>query len=68
MSYVVRKEIALNMKEKPEKNVIITSSSPCARSDVFVQDGTIYFCVDYQHLNSVTKFLSDVHELVFQCI
>ena len=53
--YVVRKEIAQNMKEKPENNVIKTSSSPCASSDVFVQDGTLYFCVDYQHLNSVSK-------------
>ena len=32
------------MKEKPEKNVIKTSSSPCTNSDVVVQDGTLFLC------------------------
>ena len=33
------------MKEKPEKNVIKTSNSPCASCDVFVQDGTFFLWI-----------------------
>ena len=57
--YVVTKEIAQNIKEKPEKNVIRTSTSLCGSYDFFV---TLCFSVDYQHSKlcyQIGQILSD---------
>lgn len=53
----MREEIARNLCEMQDANIIQQSSSPGASGVVLVRkkDGTLRFCVDYSGLNSVTK-------------
>ena len=55
--FVVRSEIARQLKEMQENRVIQPSNSPWASPIVLVQknDGTMWFCTDYRKLNLVTK-------------
>ena len=55
--FAVRKEIAQNLREMQDANIIQPSNSPWASPVVLVRkkDGTLRFCVDYRGLNSVTK-------------
>lgn len=55
--FAVRDEIARNLQEMQDANVIQPSNSPWASPVVLVRkkDGTLHFCVDYRGLNSVTK-------------
>ena len=55
--FAVRDEIARNLQEMQDANVIQPSISPWASPVVLVRkkDGTLRFCVDYRGLNSVTK-------------
>ena len=55
--FAVRDEIARNLQEMQDANVIQPSNSPWASPVVLVRkkDGTLRFCVDYRGLNSVTK-------------
>ena len=56
--FAVRDEIARNLQEMQDANVIQPSNSPWASPVILVRkkDGTLRFCVDYRGLNSVTKF------------
>ena len=56
-SFVVRREIAVQLQKMLEQKVIQPSSSPWASPIVLVRkkDGSLRFCVDYRSLNSVTK-------------
>ena len=53
----VRKEVAQQLQKMQEMNVIQPSSSPWSSPIVLVRkkDGTLRFCIDYRHLNSITK-------------
>ena len=55
--FAVRNEIARNLQEMQNANVIQPSNSPWASPVVLVRkkDGTLRFCVDYRGLNSVTR-------------
>ena len=55
--FAVRNEIAHNLQEMQNANVIQPSNSPWASPVVLVRkkDGTLRFCVDYRGLNSVTR-------------
>lgn len=57
MPLVVRREVARQLKEMQQAGVIQPSSSPWSSPVVMVRkkDGTHRFCVDYRHLNAVTK-------------
>ena len=57
MPFVVRQEIARQLKHMQATGVITPSSSPWASPVVLVRkkDGTHRFCIDYRQLNSVTK-------------
>ena len=59
----VRNEIARQLHELQEMGVIQPSSSPWPSPIILVRkkDGTLWFCIDYCHLNSVTK--SDTYPL-----
>ena len=56
--FAVREEIARNLQEMQEANVIQLSNSPWASPMVLVRkkDGTLCFCIEYRGLNSVTRF------------
>ncbi len=55
--FAVRQEVARQLKKMQEMRVIQPSRSPWSRPIVLVRkkNGTLRFCVDYRHLNSVTK-------------
>ena len=55
--FAVREELACQLMRMQEQGVIQPSSSPWASPIVLVRkkDGTLRICVDYRHLNSVTK-------------
>ena len=55
--FAVRQEVARQLKEMQETGVIQPSTSPWASPIVLVRkkDGSLRFCIDYRHLNSVTK-------------
>ena len=57
MPLAVRNEVARQLKEMQEAGVVQPSSSPWSSPVVMVRktDGSHRFCVDYRHLNSVTK-------------
>ena len=57
MPFVVRQEVARQLKNMQEEGVISPSSSPWASPVVLVRkkDGSHRFCVDYRNLNAVTK-------------
>ena len=57
MPFAVREEVARQLKSMQEGHVIQPSSSPWASPVVMVRkkDGIHRFCVDYRHLNAVTK-------------
>ena len=63
MAFTVREEVARQLKKMQEARVIQPSSSPWASPVVMVRkkDGSHRFCVDYHHLNSLTK--SDTYPL-----
>ena len=55
--FAVRQELARQLKKMQDEGVIQPSSSPWSSAIVLVRkkDGTLRICVDYRHLNSVTK-------------
>jgi hypothetical protein len=55
--FAVRQEVARQLKDMQQTGVIQPSNSPWASPIVLVRkkDGSLRFCVDYRHLNSVTK-------------
>ena len=55
--FAVRQEVAKQLQKMQTDGVIQPSSSPWASAIVLVRkkDGTLRICVDYRHLNSVTK-------------
>jgi len=55
--FVVRSEIARQLKEMQENRVIQVSKSPWASPIVLVwkKDGIMRFCIEYRRLNLVTK-------------
>ena len=57
MPFVVRQEVARQLKNMQEEGVISPSSSPWASPVVLVRkkDGSHRFCVDYRNLNAVMK-------------
>ena len=57
MPFAVRQEVAHQLQRMQEMGVIRPSTSPWSSPIVLVRkkDGTLRFCVDYRHLNSVTK-------------
>ena len=57
MPFAVREEVARQLKNMQEAHVIQQSTSPWASPVVMVRkkDGSHRFCVDYRHLNAVTK-------------
>jgi hypothetical protein len=57
MPFVVRQEVARQLKNMQEEGVISPSSSPWASPVVLVRkkNGSHRFCVDYRNLNAVTK-------------
>ena len=63
MPFAVREEVARQLKSMQEAHVIQPSSSPWSSPVVMVRkkDGSHRFCVDYRHLNAVTK--SDTYPL-----
>ena len=56
-SFAVRQVVARQLKGMQQTGVIQPSNSPWASPIVLVRkkDGSLRFCVDYRHLNSVTK-------------
>ena len=58
MPFVVRQEVARQLKNMQEEGVISPSSSSWASPVVLVRkkDGSHRFCVDYRNLNAVTKW------------
>ena len=57
MPFVVRQEVARQLRKMQEVGVIQPSNSPWASPVVMVRkkDGTHRFCIDYRALNTVTK-------------
>ena len=57
MPFTVREEVSRQLHKMQETGIIQPSRSPWSSPIVLVRkrDGTHRFCVDYQHLNSVTK-------------
>ena len=57
MPFSVRLEVARQLDEMQSRGVIQPSSSPWASPVVLVRkkDGSLRFCIDYRHLNLVTK-------------
>ena len=57
MPFLVRQEVARQLKKMQQMGVVQPSSSPWASPVVMVckKDGTHRFCIDYRALNSVTK-------------
>eukprot|EP00731_Ephydatia_muelleri_P007839 Em0004g177a len=57
LPFAVRQEVAQQLKEMQDSNVIQPSNSPWASPIVLARkkDGTLRMCVDYRKLNSVTK-------------
>ena len=57
MPFVVRQEVAKQLKRMQEIGVIQPSKSPWASPVVMVRkkDGSYRFCIDYRELNSLTK-------------
>ena len=55
--FAVRQEVAKQLRRMQEDGVIQPSSSPWASAIVLVRkkDGSLRICIDYHHLNSVTK-------------
>ena len=55
--FAVRTEVARQLQEMQSQGVIEPSSSPWASPVVLVRknDGSLRFCIDYRHLNLVTK-------------
>ena len=55
--FAVRREVAQQLKQIQNLGVIQPSSSPWASPIVLVhkKDGPLRVCVDYRHLNNVTK-------------
>ena len=55
--FAVRREVAKQLAKMQREGVIRPSSSPWASAIVLVRkkDGMLRICVDYRHLNSVTK-------------
>ena len=55
--FPLRQEVVLKLAKMQEEGVIQPSSSPWANAIVLVckKDGGLHLCVDYRHLNSVTK-------------
>ena len=55
--FSLRKKVGEMVDEMLDKGIVEHSSSPWASPIVLVskQDGSTRFCVDYQHLNSITK-------------
>ena len=55
--FAARQEIARQLKQMQEQNVIYPSDSPWASPVVLVRkkDGSLRFCIDYRSLNLVTK-------------
>ena len=55
--FAVRQEVARQLKDMQETGVIQPSNSPWTSPIVLVRkkDGSLRFCIDYRHLNSVTK-------------
>ena len=55
--FAVRQEVARQLKDMQQTGVIQPSNSPWASPIVLARkkDGSLRFCVDYRHLNSVTK-------------
>ena len=55
--FAVHQEVARQLKEMQETGVTQPSISPWASPIVLVRkkDGSLWFCIDYRHLNSVTK-------------
>ena len=55
--FAVRTEIARQLREMQSQGVIEPSSRPWASPVVLVRkkDGSLRFCIDYRHLNLVTK-------------
>ena len=57
MPFAVRQEVANQLRDMQQSGVIRSSSGPWASPVVMVRkkDGSHRFCIDYRHLNSVTK-------------
>lgn len=55
--FAVRQEIAKQLKDMQRHDAIVPSNSPWASPIVFVRkrDRTLRFCIEYWHLNAVTK-------------
>lgn len=55
--FAVCAEVARQLQEMQTQGVIEPSCSPCASPVVLVRkkDGSLRFCIDYRHLNLVTK-------------
>ena len=55
--FAVRAEVARQLEEMQSKGVVEPSTSPWASPVVLVRkkDGSLRFCIDYRHLNLVTK-------------
>ena len=61
LPFAVRQEVAQQLKEMQDSNVIQPSNSPWASPIVLVRkkDDTLRICVDYRKLNSTTKPICD---------
>ena len=55
--FAARQEIATQLQQMQDQNVIYPSDSPWASPVVLMRkkDGSLRFCIDYRSLNSVTK-------------
>ena len=61
--FLVRPKMLRMVNEMLKANIIQESSSPCTSPVVLVRkkDGSMHFCVDYRHLNALTR--KDVYPL-----